>query len=338
MKKSILLTAFTLLSVILTSCEKWPLWVGKKEYITISYEKDATNGPIVYPAEYAKTSRFVSIDSIFAQEIADTVKIILDGVRIKSNKNKFEILNTGDKQIEIFEKGSNDKSWIIQSEFSNASEFENAALSCVLVLDMSTSVVPVINELKSFATTFVDNVVNNGGSGTEIAVIFFSNKNAILETPFYNKSNIGTLKDQINQYSNYQERTALFQASINGLNKLSSFAANKSKCLVVFSDGGDNDSNSGSTLQSNIETDYDDILRYSIGLKGKDLNRETESELKSIASEKSNFVVADKIGDLKDLFDEVSVQLAAVYRLTYNRSDAIIEKIEIKFKIPVNKL
>lgn len=338
MKKSILLAALTLLSVIITSCEKWPLWVGKKEYITISYEKDATNGPVVYPAEYAKTSRFVSIDSIFAQEIADTVKIILDGVRIKSNRNNFEILSTGKKQIEIFEKGSNDRNWIIQSEFSNASEFENAAVSCVLVLDMSTSVIPVINELKSFANSFVDNVVNNGGTGTEIAVVFFSNKNTIYETPYYTKANIGLLKDQINQYSNYQERTALFQASINGLNKLSNFAANKSKCLVVFSDGGDNDSNSPSTLQSYIENDYDDILRYSLGLKGEDYDRERHADLKSIASEKTNFVVADKVGDLKDLFDEVSEQLAAVYRLTYNRSDAIIEKIEIKFKIPVNKL
>ncbi len=338
MNKSILLATLTLLSVIITSCEKWPLWVGKKEYITIQYQKDDFTGPLVYPAEYAEKSRFVSIDSIFTQQIADTVKVIVDGVRIKSNRNNFEILSTGKKQIEIFEKGLNDRKWISQSEFSNASDFENAAVSCVLVLDMSSSVLPVVSDLKSFANSFVDNVVNNGGAGTEIAVVFFSSKNAILETPFYNKSNISLLKDQINGYNNFQDRTALFQASINGLNKLTNFATNNSKCLVVFSDGGDNDSDFANTLQSNIENNYEDILRYSIGLKGNDLDRERQSDLKSIASEKSNFVIANKISDLKDLFNEVSQQLAAVYRLTYNRSSSNTDKIEIKFKIPVNKL
>ncbi len=338
MTKRIYPIVIILLSVLITSCEKWPLWVGNKEFITISYEKGATNGPLVYPAEYAETSRFVSIDSIFAQQIADTVKIIIDGVRIKSNRNNFEILNTNNKQIEIFEKGLNDRKWISQSEFSNASDFENAAVSCVLVLDMSSSVLPVVSDLKSFANSFVDNVVNNGGAGTEIAVVFFSSKNAILETPFYNKSNISLLKDQINSYTNFQDRTALFQASVNGLNKLTISGNNNSKCLVVFSDGGDNDSDYANDLQSNIQSDYEEILRYSIGLKGNDLDRERQADLKSIASEKSNFVIANKVSDLKDLFDEVSQQLAAVYRLTYNRSSSNTEKIEIKFKIPVNKL
>jgi hypothetical protein len=338
MTKSIYFLGFVLLTIVFTSCEKWPLWVGSKEYITISYEKNNISGPLAYPAEYAETSRFVSIDTIYAQEIVDTVKVILEGVRIKSNRNNFEVLNTSEKQIEIFEKGSGDRGWSIQSEFSNNTNFKNSAVSCVLVLDMSSSIQPIISDLKSFANTFIDDVINKGGDGTEIAVIFFSNKNAITETPFYNKTNVSVLKDAVNQYSNFQERTALFQATKNGLDKLSSLAVNKSKCLVVFSDGGDNDTNFGNDVQDEIQNDYDGILRYCIAIKGNDFVKDSELDLKSMASEKSNFSLVETTSDLKNLFKEVSRQLSAVYTFTYNRSDAATDKIQIKFKIPVNKL
>jgi hypothetical protein len=338
MKKISYSTALLIAIVLLGACEKWPLWVGGKEFITISYEKRAISGPIAYPAEYAETSRFVTIDTIYAQEIVDTVKVILEGVRIKSNRNNFEVLDTSEKQIEIFEKGSGDRGWSIQSEFSNNTKLKNSAVSCVLVLDMSTSIEPIMSDLKSFANTFIDDVIAKGGEGTEIAVIFFSNKNTITETPFYTKANISILKDAVNQYSNFQERTALFQATKNGLDKLTDLAANKSKCLVVFSDGGDNDTNYGNDVQEEIQNDYDGILRYCIAIKGNDFVKDSELDLKSMASEKSNFSLVETTNDLKNLFKEVSRQLSAVYTFTYNRSDANTDKIQIKFKIPVDKL
>jgi hypothetical protein len=342
-----LFLAFLLITTL--GCEQWPLWVGNKEYIQIYYQKQeytdafgatVTDMNVSSGMENAITSPFISFDTAYCYLDADTAKIVLDGIRVKGKRNNFEIIETKRKNINIYEQEpdcGNCNDWIIQTEFSNISSFENAPISCVLVLDMSTSVQSIESELKEYAKSFVDEVVNRGGTGTEIAVVFFSSQNTITQTQFYNKLNISGLKTLISNYSNFQDRTALFQATLTGLDKLKNFGTNPSKCLVVFSDGGDNDTDNPSQKLQDIQELFPEILKYSIGLKGNDLDRKRSDDLESIASEESNFVIAKRSRDLNKIFKEIAQQTAAVYKVTYNRSAQDINTA-IKFEFPVDKI
>ncbi|GAA4842026.1 vWA domain-containing protein [Algivirga pacifica] len=323
MKKIIL---FISLSILLFSCEKNPLWVGESEFLTFNYSNRSGEGPVVSSSTINK-SHFIDFDSIWTvDEQNGTIQVILDGVRVQSNRHNYEI-----SQINIYEK--DDRSFDIQDEFTNLSSSFKTDVATVLVLDMSESLEGLKDSLKEYAKRYVDKVVNSSES-SQVAVVFFSSKENIYTTEFFHKDNADELKATIEEFSQSASRTALFQATQEGISILDSLTFEGSKALVVFTDGGDNDSDSPSTLKASIAAS--NYARISIGLKGNDFDK---GDLEAIASSNNNVIVVDGENKLEDAFEAVARQVVSVYKIIYERSDQILdEAIEVKFEFEVNKL
>ncbi|HHG83902.1 MAG TPA: VWA domain-containing protein, partial [Bacteroidetes bacterium] len=275
MKKIIL---FSLILLSFTTCQKNPFWVGNKEFITVTYSNDGQNGPEV-SSPPLDLSHFIDYDTITTRNIGNgTVQVIVDGVRVQSSSNNFEI-----SKINIYEKDQG--KFKIQDEFTNLSTSNKPDIATVLVLDMSTSLGNLVTDLKEYAKSFVDQVVNSTDSSI-VSVVFFSGKNDISATAFYDHTNAALLKAEIDSFTNYQSRTALFQATQAGIDLLQTLPFSGPKALVVFTDGGDNDSNNPTTLKESIASS--DYLRISIGLKGDDFDK---NDLQAVADSKANSIV-----------------------------------------------
>ncbi len=315
--------------VLIGACrklEKFPLWVGGKEMLVYEYAHSSSLSPGV---ELKEQSKFISVDSASATDIGqNTIRISLNGVRVQSSRNNFEI-----EKVIISEREKGNRKWEQQSEFSLNTSASKTDIASVLVLDMSTSLGNVVDDLKKYAKTFAHTVVD-GTINSKVAVIFFSTRSAIQSTIFYDASNISQLDALIDGYTNYQDRTALFEATKAGIDMLDGLTFQGSKSLVVFTDGGDNDSNNPDNLKSAIGNSS--ISRYAIGLKGADFDKD---DLDAVASDKGNSVVAKKEKDLGDVFSQITKQVVSVYHIEYNRSDQILNNpLEILFEVELDKI
>lgn len=324
-----LLTIVVLLSITFSACQKNPLWVGKKEFATFEYRFMDGNAPEMseQPVNHSPFVEIANSSAVKAGE--DNVVITLDGIRVSSNKNNF-IIN----EIIISENDGN--GWDVQNEFSSINTSTDVAVdvASVLVLDMSSSLVDLIPDIKTYAKGFVDKIVN-GTSGSMVAVIFFSSKSAIQQTEFYSADNADILKTEIDNFNNSTDRTALFDATQKGILMLDNLVDfDGSKSLVVFTDGGDNDTDKPSSVKAEIEKN--DYFRICIGLEGNDFDK---SDLKDIASTKNNYVIVKEDKDLEDAFNSVAGQVSSVYKIQYERSGQLLENfIDIKFEFAVEKL
>jgi hypothetical protein len=318
-----------ILSVMLyaSSCEKNPLWVGQSEFLTFEYSNYIAGGmPTISDLPISK-SPFIEVGGAEAMSIgANTVKIKLNGIQVQTRFKNFDI-----SEIKVYE-----RDYIEGGKFKEQSEFDNTFKSnndvaLVLALDMSTSLASLTNNVKQYASNFVDEVFSKSDSSI-ISVLFFSGRTSIYQTQFYTRDNSAELKNEINSYSNSDSRTALFDATFWAINSLTATSFEGSKAVVVFTDGGDNDSADPTLTLNKIEDS--EILRFCIGLKGEDLNKD---DLKAIASSKKNYVLAKESDDLEKVFDEVSEMLSNVYSVSYFRSNQSTSSIEIKFKFFVDK-
>jgi len=324
-----LLTIVTLLAITFSGCQKNPLWVGKKEFVTFEYRLMENTGPEI-STEPVNQSPFVEIANAKAEQLGnDDVKITIDGIRVSSNKNNFLI-----DEITISENDGN--GWDVQNEFSSINTSEDVAVdvAAVLVLDMSSSLVDLIPDIKTYAKGFVDRIME-GTPGSKVAVIFFSSKDAIYETDFHSVENADLLKKEIDDFNNSTDRTALFDATQKGilmLDNLVDFEGSKS--LVVFTDGGDNDTDNPNSVKDQIEEN--DYFRICIGLEGNDFDK---SDLKAVASTNNNYIRVKEEADLEDAFESVAGQVSSVYKIEYERSGQLLENfIDIKFEFKVEKL
>jgi hypothetical protein len=310
-----------------SSCEKNPLWVGQSEFLTYKYSNNSVGGlPTISDLPISK-SPFIEVGGAEAINIGtNTVKIKLNGIQVQSRFRNFDI-----SEINVYE-----RDYVEGGKFKEQSEFDNSFKSnndvaLVLALDMSTSLASLTNNVKQYASNFIDEVFSKSDSSI-ISVLFFSARTTIYQTEFYTRDNSAELKNEINSYSNFDSRTALFDATLGAINSLTSANFEGSKAVVVFTDGGDNDSADPTLTLNEIENSK--ILRFCIGLKGEDLNKE---DLKAIASSKKNYVLAKEKDDLEKVFDEVSEMLSNVYSVSYFRSNQSTSSIEIKFKFCVDK-
>ncbi len=310
-------------TLLFTSCQKNPFWVGKQEYFTVEY----SNSGFPRVTEPIDASPFVTVDNMDVRNLGNgTVEVIANGVRIESAFSKFEITD-----INIFEKdGSRFEE---QFEFTETPSNSKNDIAVVLVLDMSTSLEDLVNDLKSYAKDFIDQVVAST-PGSRVAVVFFSDRDKIQATPFFGASNVGVLKTLVDNYTDYQPRTAVFEAVSTGISILNTFNFVGSKALVVFTDGGDNASDNKDLLKSQIANSP--YLRIAIGLKGNDFRK---NELEDLADSRANtLIVTDRAG-LQKAFDEVGKQVVSVYRIVYERSDQLLSSpIQIKFSFDVQKI
>jgi len=324
-----LLTIVVLISITFSACQKNPLWVGKKEFATFEYRFMENNDPEISEQPVNK-SPFVEIaNSRAIQAGENNVVITLDGIRVSSNKSNY-IIN----EITISENDGN--GWDVQNEFSSINTSTDVAVdvAAVLVLDMSSSLVDLIPDIKTYAKGFVDEIVK-GTPGSQVAVIFFSSKSAIYQTEFYVAADADLLKAEIDNFNNSTDRTALFDATQKGIKMLDNLVDFEgSKALVVFTDGGDNDTNNPNSVKSEIEKN--DYFRICIGLEGNDFDK---SDLKDIASTKNNYVIVKEDADLEDAFNSVAGQVSSVYKIEYERSGQLLDNfIDIKFEFAVEKL
>lgn len=330
MKQSILISIVLIILLgLCSSCKKNPLWVGNKEFVTFEYKFASGDEPQI-SAEPVNKSPFVEVGFTEASAMGnDVVKITVEGIRVFSKKNNYEI-----EEITISENDGN--GWDEQNEFSSINSSESIAVdvATVLVLDMSSSLVELLPDLKTFANEFIDKIVE-GTPDSKVAVIFFSSKDAISSTGFYTADTADELKTLVNNFNMSEDRTALFEATKRGiemLDGLTDFEGEKS--LVVFTDGGDNDTDNPTEVKNLIEGN--EYFRISIGLDGSDFDKD---DLKSIASSNSNAIEVKKAEDLGDAFTSVAGQVSSVYKIQYERSDQLLDKpIDIRFEFKVNKL
>ncbi|MEM1001546.1 MAG: vWA domain-containing protein [Bacteroidota bacterium] len=269
-------------------------------------------------------------ENAFAQPVNNGVDIVIPGVRIRTDDSNFEIT-----RIKIEEKTIGDECFVVQNEFNNAQTSFQTDIATVLVLDMSSSLSDNINELKDYAKNFATTVVNSSDDST-VAVVFFSDRDNIFATNFYTADNIQQLINIIDVYSGFAERTALYEAVQTGIELLENLNFDGIKSLVAFTDGGDNDSNNPSALLAQINSS--EIEKFAIGLRGADFQ---SAGLEAIVNENSNFVVADNIIALENIFRIVAKGVVSIYEIRYTRSDQLLsedETIEIRFSFQSERI
>ena len=318
MKTSFLPLALGLLFFV-SACKKDELDPGcdapiGNESVTYRYYNDGT--PTITP-DPIETRGNISYDPAYARRVANGVEIVVPGVRIRTDNNNFAIT-----RLQIDERQSGDNCFTFQSEFTNDQSSFQTDIASVLVLDMSTSLQANVDELKSYAKNYANTVVNSSANST-VAVVFFSDRDAIESTDFYTSANISELNARIDAFSDYRERTALYQATRDGLQLLDNLDFDGEKSIVAFTDGGDNDSNNPSALREQIQDSP--VERFAIGLRGADFQ---EPGLRALVSNNSNFTVADDVNALEDIFQVVGRGVISVYEIVYTRSDQLLTSDE----------
>ncbi len=313
-----------------TTCEKNSLWVGKTEYIIGTYSNN--NGTPSFFID--ETSAFLSYDEnqVYAYAVPDTVSVVIGGIQVSNSSRNFLI----DNDVKIEECTGTDcrgSDWVEQTEFrQGGSNFETDVLA-VLVLDVSNSLAGNIDEVKSYAKDFAKTIVESSPN-SYVGLVLFSDDIENFNGVFYGQDDLSTVYQLIDNYTNYQDRTTLYGACQAGLNMLNNTNLEGSKNLIMFTDGGDNNTDNPSSVKSQIESSA--INRFAIGLEGTDFRKD---ELEDLASRKSNFEVANDISDLEESFKLIARQVSTIYQFVYKRSDQLLdESISIKFTFNVDKI
>jgi hypothetical protein len=106
------------------------------------------------------------------------------------------------------------------------------------------------------------------------------------------------------------------------------------KTIITFTDGGDNNSDNPQSMVTDIQDSK--ILRFAIGVKGKDYDK---NALKDIASSNKYVTVAKNYKNLENAFNDVAGLVSNVYRIRYLRSDQKLDDaLQIKFKFQLEKV
>ena len=323
-KKTLIPLCILLLTM---SCEKWPLFVGAKEFLTVEYRNTGT--PEVTSSAIDQ-SPFIEHGSISAIPIGNgLVRITVDGIRVQSKQNNFQV-----DKIRVYEKDR--KKFQKQDEFSDPESEENKTnIASVLVLDMSNSIkgAGLDDDLKSYAKQYVDIIVNST-SESKVAVVFFSKKEHIQVTRFFDEMDAQQLKDEIDAYNDFVDGTALFEATLAGIELIENEPFDGAKTVVTFTDGGDNDSDNPGSKINQIQNS--DILKISIGLKGNDFSKD---DLLDVASSRAHCNIVNKSDKLEKTFRTVARQVVSVYKVQYDRSDQQLDDfIAIKFEFEVDRI
>ncbi|MCC7299220.1 MAG: VWA domain-containing protein [Bacteroidia bacterium] len=311
-----------LLSVVwlFQSCQKIRFVIDKTEKIEGSYQNSNSvfgSGPTF---KITSSSGMIVYDekSVKATNLGNgTIRISIDGVR-----SKYKIPHELDT-VKVQEKI--DSKWKKQDEFQNNVSKFKSAVSAVLVLDISSSIGDNIDNVKQYAKDFITEIYN-ANQNSEIAVIMFS-KN-VAASSFYKYANRQQLINFIDNNKNYEDRTTLYEACNQGITLLNANNNNKVKAEIIFTDGGDNNTDNPETVLKAIQAST--ISRYAIGVDGTDFDKQA---LKDICTE-DNWVKARNYDNLKKVFKEVSYLVSNVYRIEYDRSDQTLENaIDIRFKV-----
>lgn len=329
--KKIAISIFLLTALFINSCKNYSIVVGKKEWVKLTYSNSSFTGQINPSAIFSEKSPYVNISAtnITTDTTASSIDIILDGLSITNGKHNFKINKYTVSECD----GTNcaNKDFHQQTEFNTTQNSSLSEITAVLVLDVSTSLGGHVDDVKSYAKDFAKSILDKN-SESHVAIVLFSEN--IDTLGFFDSSGISQINSFIDGYTNYGSRTTLYGACKQGLNMLNNYSGVGFKTLIVFTDGGDNNTNNPDQVLSQIKSST--IKRYAIGLDGTDFNKDN---LKDIASSTENMFVAKKFEDLEGAFDEVSSLVNTIYKIKYSRSKQILSQaIEIKFEFEVEKI
>ncbi|MFT4759099.1 MAG: thiol-disulfide isomerase/thioredoxin [Paraglaciecola sp.] len=300
------------------------------EYITYEYFNE-NSSPTISENSIGESNKVSNIDA--SAELINSgqqVLIRINGLRVKSNSANYEV-----KTFKIDENRGD--CFREQTEFTFNADSIKTDIASVLVLDMSESLDTITPLLKEYAKKYAFEIANSS-TNAKVAVIFFSDNDAIEETGFYDSSNVSELQDIIDAFVDYRPSTALFQATVDGINLINNLIFDGDKSVVVFTDGGENNSDYPVDLKAQIEAAPDNIGIYSIGLRGNDFN---ETDLKDIASSSSNTVIAETAADLEGFFEVVRKGVQSVYSISYKRGSQALSQsgaIKIRFNMETEKI
>lgn len=325
------LLIFAMGILLISSCEKINLKKTRKE--TVDYELRHTNNGMASISSSGSSNNITFNASPSISESANSLDIEFSGIRIQTQFRNFKISEDSDA-IEILEKNDKGRWKPVSVESQKDLSASAASLASVLVLDMSSSVSPILSDLKVYAKQYIDDIVTRS-EDSKIAVVYFSGIDNIGQTAFYDASNIGQLKSIIDTLTADEDATALFKATEVGVTKLQGLNWDGEKALVVFTDGEDtntsNEENSISTINSAT-----DITRAVIALEGDDFNG--YSDIEKIVSDPRYCKLAKSEEDLKDVFNRVARSITSVYSISYKRSiklspDAVQLRLKIKAEV-----
>ena len=284
------------------------------QFLVYSYFNNGT--PTLTLDEQQSTGDVITRDAV-AFENNNEITLAVPGIRLRSNQVNFEV-NT----FRVDEKGVGELCFVNEAEFEVSASNVNSEVSSVLVLDMSSSITDIANDVKRLAKAYADSIVSTSAN-SQVAVVFFSSRNVIEATPFYTQANVAQLNNRIDGFNNFEERTALYQAVKTGIDLLEADNFTGEESLVVFTDGRDDDSNNPSQLIDEINAS--EINRFAIGLRTDDFR---ENNLTSIISSTSNLTIAETPTQLESVFGLVSREVTAVYDIVFTRSNQLLDETE----------
>lgn len=271
----------------------------------------------------------VSINPNFSQNGENRVKISIADITVQKGAKNYNI--DTDILAEEFKNGS----WSTQSEFNNIIEPQQKNMAIVLVLDMSTSLGNDIAQVKNAALNFAQDFLSKTDQQGKIGLVLFAQDIDTLDFT----SNYSTISSFINSYNKAQNSTTLYGAIDKGLNMLENLTLQvDGKALIGFTDGGDNNTTSPTTVKNNIQNSS--TPRYMIGLYGKSQDY-SEEVLRSLASDESKFANAANSAELSVKFNEILDQITNIIHLQYLRTQQQFDvnldaPIEIRFKFKLN--
>lgn len=317
------ISIIVLIGLLFSSC-------SRKNYLIIDYDNTTGKTPKSF---YFQSSKNVDFDDDYPKaNITDgqTVTITVKDLKIGDKNNNYGITKYTISEC-ITENGKcKDGDWRVQAEFDKEDSSLKTNINAVLVLDVSNSLEDNIGLVKSSAKNFARTILNSSPSST-VGLVLFSKEIKIIE--FEKKQGYNKLSSNIDNYTIYEDRTTLYEASMEGLRMLERSTHKGAKNLIIFTDGGDN--NSDNPIQLKNKLLKSNINRFAIGLEGKDFD---EKALKELATKNSNFVLAKSIDDLEAAFGNIAKQVKTVYKLDYKRSDQKLDRpIYIKYDFEIEK-
>jgi VWFA-related protein len=208
---------------------------------------------------------------------------------------------------------------------------EDAPVSLGIVFDASRSMEGKLEQSRAAVSRFL----HTSRPGDEFFLVEFNDRPRLLsgftpDTDLIEKALVGI------QAKNW---TALLDAVYMSIHQMKR-GSNSHKALLILSDGGDNNSRyTEAEIKSRVREA--DVSIYSIGI-GTGLIRHHVRLLKQLSEETGGqYCQADKVSDLPDAVERISVAIRHQYLLGYSSSngmnDGMYRKIQVKLQQPADK-
>jgi Mg-chelatase subunit ChlD len=300
------------------------------KFINALYSNPNGNNPLLI-IDTTNTSEGIQYPSTpFTSFTSFNGKIFLNIPNIRF-QDKLGIYNIDDNlTTEVYK---NNK-WSVDQE--NKLVFDKKSkIDVVLVLDLSTSLGIDVDNVKQYATNFINNVIQNLSDSSRVGLIIFSAYNNIQMIPLTRQ--INTLSDPINSYVG-DSATALYAAIDKGITMLKSSSV-ENKALVVFTDGYNNDWQNEEAKYRYVDTVLNHIERttfstYTIGFTGKG-NLEDDI-LKKLAFNGGVYAFPSSSDELSNVFNIFFRRISSTYSFIYTVNSGTVASsspLQIRFKI-----